>query len=465
VNRVYGSKHASLSKIDSSGTTKKVFLVAIMILGFFAVGVSAGQLPAIQSFDATPDEVILGSCSTLNWSTTNAVSVYIDPGIGTVQPNGSSFVMPDATTKYLMLATNGNNSTSASAEVKVIRVKPVVNYFYAEPSDIGPGNSSNLSWNVTGATLGVTIDPDGSTVPMVGNRTIFPVGRATYTLNATNESGSTISIITMGCSDPSVDSFISTPSAVLYGDSAWLWWSTSNTSRVSIDQDIGSVNRSGLMKVYPEEMTTYTLKASNPCGENAVNSTMVGVYHAIYDFIDSGRYASWTGSNGPINCCGPQDDSDGSVALITGRLTGTTQDGLLLWTHPTWSANGYIEGVYDLGNYRLASDEFYRPNQMDHITGEFGLLDDSCASPLCFWCNDGVATFKIILRSQGVPDFTLVGPTTLNCENAPSQFDAYIPAQFLNKPIKVVLRAEAGSSYELDHACWKDVILWRGPVN
>jgi len=464
VNKLYEEEHR-LRFAGNFSAMQTVLLAAIMITCFFALDMAAGQMPTIESFSASPETVILGSCSTLNWSTTNAESVYIDPGIGSVQPNGTMYVKPNVATRYIMVASNGSDSTSDSVDVNVIKVLPVVNYLKADPKEVGPGNSSNLSWNVTGATLGVTIDPDGSTVPMVGNITVYPVGNTKYTLNATNESGSNVKICSVGCSDPSAYFFMSIPSEVLYGDSSLLMWRTYNASRVSIDQDVGSVNTTGITIVYPKEKTTYTIKASNTCNENEYNTTTVDVYHTIFDFIYSGQYASWTGSNGRINCCGSQDDSDGSVALITGELTGTGQDELLLWAHPTWNGNGYIEGVYDLSNWKLASDEYYKPNQMDHIIGDFGILDDSCASILCPWCDDGKATFKIILRSQGVPDFTLVGPVTLNCRDAPSHFDAYIPAQFLNRPINIVLRAEAGSGTSLDRACWKNVVLWRGPVS
>jgi hypothetical protein len=100
----------------------------------------------------------------------------------------------------------------------------------------------------------------------------------------------------------------------------------------------------------------------------------------------------------------------------------------------------------------------YTADPRDHISGEFGLFTDAKILPL--WCGD--VTFSILFRSKGVPDFTLVGPTRLNCDHTRNTFNAYIPTQFVGKPISVILRADAGDDSTLDHAAWKDVVLSRG---
>jgi len=76
------------------------------------------------SLSASPTSVEAGSCATLTWSTSNATSVSIDPGIGTVEPSGSKQVCPSSTTRYTLTAngTGGSRTDSASVEV---RAKPV----------------------------------------------------------------------------------------------------------------------------------------------------------------------------------------------------------------------------------------------------------------------------------------------------------------------------------------------------
>jgi hypothetical protein len=385
----------------------------------------------------------------------DAKSVYIYEGIGVVQPIGSMKLCPKSTTNYTMIAINGNNSTSASVEVEVIYKRPTIYYFDAEPVEVKMGGMANLSWNISGATIGVIIDPDGSIVPMVGNKSVFPVGRAEYTLNATNESGSSIRTLVMDCINPSV-SLAGNPSRILYGDQAALEWSSTEANRMSFDQGLGDAAANGQRAVSPEKRTTYTLKAFNPCDETATNSTTIDVYHEIYNFVTKGADAGWRNANGMIPYGGALDDERGSVELVNGRLVGDTEEGLRLWTHPNWNANGNIEGVYDLSDFMIPGRR-YTPEQRDHLSGEIGIFTSGKS---WLWC--GEVTFSIILRSKGVTDFTLVGPTLLDCDHTRSAFNAYIPAQFYGKPISIVLRADAGADSTLDHAGWKDVVLLRG---
>jgi len=433
--------------------TKKNWIILLASMVAVAIGMSAAE-PLINSLNATPNPVILGSSSNLAWQTIDAETVYIDQGIGVVPPNGSLNITPASTTKYTMVAINGNNSTSSSVDVEVAYIKPTINYFRGEPDEIGMDGKANLSWNVTGATL-VSINQGVGSVPVKGNRSVSPIGVTKYTLNASNESGSIYKYVTIGCIDPTVN-LTGEPKRILYGDQATLSWEVTEANSISIDQGIGNVPANGKKIVSPTEKTTYTLIASNPCGEEEVNSTTIDVTHVIYNFVYSGKDASWRSGKGNLHYSGSRDDSIGSALLIYGKLVKSNAGDFLLWTHPNWQSNGYIEGAYDLSNLMLSGKE-YVPDVRDHISGKFGLLDDSDIWPYC-----GEVTFKVVLKSEGVPDFVLIGPTTLNCENTPSSFDAFIPTQFIGKPITVVLRAEAGEDSDLDHAAWNNVILMRG---
>lgn len=70
---------------------------------------------------------------------------------------------------------------------------PVVNFFLAEPNIILEGESSTLSWNVTGADS-VTISPDIGSVSLSGTLSVNPSNTTTYTLVATNSTGSVTSM-------------------------------------------------------------------------------------------------------------------------------------------------------------------------------------------------------------------------------------------------------------------------------
>ncbi len=64
---------------------------------------------------------------------------------------------------------------------------PILSGFTASPASIAPGQSSVLSWTVTGAT-GLTLDP-GIGAVTGSSRAVTPAASTTYTLTATNPSG------------------------------------------------------------------------------------------------------------------------------------------------------------------------------------------------------------------------------------------------------------------------------------
>lgn len=450
----------SWSKIAGSihqSTYNRLRLCCIGILLLIAIGLSVAQQPVINSFEAAPNPVILGSGCNLSWTTTDATSVYIDQGIGVVPPNGSRVIKPDTTKSYSIVVISANNSTSKPIEVVVVLERPKINAFTAEPMEIRIGKSTNLSWNVTGATVGVSIDPIGD-IPEIGNISVSPLGKASYILKATNESGTIERKLELGCINPTANLTVS-PSRILYGDQATLEWNVTEANRVSIDNGIGNVALSGSKDVTPEKRTTYTLTASNPCGEEAYNNNTatVDVFHEIYNFASRGEDASWRSADGSLVFgYRTKEQSSGSVGQISDVMVRSAITELLLYTNPNHERNGFIEGVYDLRDLTIYGKK-YTPNDLDHISGKFGLLAESDG-----WIDCGMVTFKVILKSEGVPDFVLVGPTTLNCKDAASSFDAFIPAEFYGKPISVVLRVDAGEYGLADHAAWKDVALLRG---
>ncbi len=71
---------------------------------------------------ASPSSVQQGQCATLTWSSSNASSVSIDPGVGRVDPDGSKQVCPDRTTQYGINAVGDGGSRTASTTVSVSRV-------------------------------------------------------------------------------------------------------------------------------------------------------------------------------------------------------------------------------------------------------------------------------------------------------------------------------------------------------
>ena len=75
--------------------------------------------------------------------------------------------------------------TAMVALIGFISPPPVISYFDSSPDAISPGNSSNLSWNVSDATS-VTIDPEIGSVALTGTRVVSPAETTTYSLKVKN---------------------------------------------------------------------------------------------------------------------------------------------------------------------------------------------------------------------------------------------------------------------------------------
>jgi len=156
------------------------------------VTASAPSVPTIVSFTANPTTVTAGQPTTLSWSVTGATSVTMDNGIGALPASGSGPISPAQTTTYTLTAANTAGSATARVTVTVTAPAPgvpTIASFTANPSTVTAGQSTTLSWNVTGATS-VTMDNGVGALASSGSRTIAPAQTTTYTLTAANSAGS-----------------------------------------------------------------------------------------------------------------------------------------------------------------------------------------------------------------------------------------------------------------------------------
>jgi hypothetical protein len=75
--------------------------------------------PNIASFSANPSAIASGDSSNLSWGVTNADSIEIDHGVGTVTSPGSKAVRPASTTTYTLTARCGNQSKTKQVTIQV----------------------------------------------------------------------------------------------------------------------------------------------------------------------------------------------------------------------------------------------------------------------------------------------------------------------------------------------------------
>jgi hypothetical protein len=157
------------------------------------VSVTVVDKPVIGSFTASPSVISDAQSSTLSFSVTGATSLTINHGVGDVTGLTSIAVSPSTTTTYLLTATSaaGSGSTSATviaATTVTVVPAPVITNFTASPSTISSGQSSTLSWSVSGATA---LSIDHGIGAVTGNSVnVSPTATTTYTLTASNTVGS-----------------------------------------------------------------------------------------------------------------------------------------------------------------------------------------------------------------------------------------------------------------------------------
>lgn len=237
-----------------------------------SVGTAAVGNPQIVRFEANPVTIAPGQQSTLSWATTGAATVTITGVTGTLGVNGSATVTPTQTTTYTLTATSSDgHAVTAPVTVTVAPgTIPQVVVFTANPSTITSGQSSKVCWQVNGATA-ISISPGiGSNLNANDCATVSPASTTTYTLTATNATGTIQANTTVNVGQVQILSFTATPSfSTVQGSPVVLAWQTTNaTSVVIIGSDLTttSLPTSGTLTINPMQNNTYTLTAYGPGG-------------------------------------------------------------------------------------------------------------------------------------------------------------------------------------------------------
>ncbi|MHB8086466.1 MAG: hypothetical protein ACYDHZ_11645 [Dehalococcoidia bacterium] len=254
-----------------NGTTSTTATTSVFVTG--STPPPSSGLPTITSFTANPPIVTAGGSSSLSWQVSNATSVVISPGIGSVGPSGNVPVVPATSMAYTLTATNSAGIATASTTVLVQMSSaippPIVLSFTSNPAGIIAGNTSTLTWNVYGATS-VSIDQGIGNVGASGSTTIHPGTTTTYTLTASNSAGGVtattdVNVLTL-IQLPVIQYFTANPTSLFKGGSSTLAWQTSGATQVLLN---GSpVGTNGAMVVTPASSQTYTLSAVNGFGHS-----------------------------------------------------------------------------------------------------------------------------------------------------------------------------------------------------
>ena len=255
-------------------TTQSYTLTATNSFGtaMASVTVTAGKAPTITKFAATPSSVTAGQTSTLSWAVTGSPSLVMSPSVGTMAGT-SAKVTPPATQLYTLTATNTFGSVTAVVPVAVVPGSPpTIGSLTATPAMVSPGQSSTISWAVTGAT-GLSIKPGVGTVTGMMSVKVTPTTTTTYTLTAANRFGSLMTTVpvTVG-STPTITGFTATPAKLTAGYSTTLRWAATGAASLILNPRFGPVTGTSVT-LSPAATTTYVLTATNSFGTSSATAT------------------------------------------------------------------------------------------------------------------------------------------------------------------------------------------------
>ncbi len=303
-----------------------------------AVTVAAAPTATLSATDTT---ITRGQSTTLQWTSTNAVSAEIDQRVGAVSPAaaGAHSVSPSAagTIAYTLTVTD-NNGVPAAATATLTVQDPSTLAFSADDASITAGQSTTLRWTASNANSAEIDNGIGAVSPAAaGAVTVSPAADTTYTLTVTDNNGSQAAAsVTITVADrPAVSSFTVTPSTITLGQSATLAWAASGDAITArIDQRVGAVSpaTAGAHSVSPSAAGTiaYTLTVTDSNGVPAAATATLTVtpaptatLSADPTTITGGQSSTltWSSTNG----AGAEiDPGIGMVALSGSRQVSPT---------------------------------------------------------------------------------------------------------------------------------------------
>jgi|GEM_PF-5368497 len=400
-----------------------MFLVLAITALLSACGGSGSKAASavISSFTAASTSIAYGGSTTLAWSVSGATSVAIDNGVGTLSGStGSVTVKPTATTTYTLTATNSAGAV-ITATVKVA-VGPQITSFSPSTSEITIGDSTTLTWVVSGAT---SYSIDNNVGSVTGNSVmITPAATTTYTLTATNSDGASTTATATVTVDPQpvapTINFYASPTSIASGGSSILNWTVSGANTISIDQGINTVSATGIQAVTPSATTTYTLTA---VAKNNVGKTATSTATATVDVLSinsfsgaastinaggTGTTLSWTTSSNNVSSLTLNATITGANSKVTTSSTTVTGTDSLV-VNPTAAAYP-ATAQYTLVATDSSNNSVSAGPVTVTVAGALGGIYSFLATPAASTSVGGTVTLTAVLNSSnllgGSPNYT-----------------------------------------------------------
>jgi hypothetical protein len=204
--------------------------------------------------------------------------------VATIQPDGAaSFVVKPGRHRVAVelngyqplntrVTARAGESLRLTAELQPLaNLAPAVETFEAAPGAVQQGQATELRWRTRNANS-VIIEPGIGLVPPSGSQQVNPTANTTYTLTARGAGRPVQRSVTIAVAPasrqpaPAIIAFDSGSDKIQAGQSAKLIWRTQNTTSVSIEPEVGTVDVNGSREVRPSNTTNYVLTAKGPGG-------------------------------------------------------------------------------------------------------------------------------------------------------------------------------------------------------
>ncbi len=205
-------------------------------------------------------------------------------------------------------------SENAGLRVSVRQLNPPAAFLQSSPESIQLGETSELTWKSENADS-CSLSPDIGAVDCNGSILVSPAGTTEYSFTAINSitGESAIAKETVGVTlvVPSA-SLEATPDSIQLGKKTMLSWTSADADECTLTPDIGVVDCTGSMEVFPAGSTHYIFTARNSQSglmDSDVASVDVNVtvpnaqLSAEPDEIELGRFSMLTWSSTGADDC------------------------------------------------------------------------------------------------------------------------------------------------------------------
>jgi OOP family OmpA-OmpF porin len=170
----------------------------------FLFGGKTASAPS-SSLSVLPGAISSGESATLSWSSKDATSCDIQPGIGAVNTQGSMTISPAADTSYYLSCTGPGGTSNSSANITVaaaaMTVSAPTSSLSVTPVSITRGETATLNWSSQNAT-NCDLQPGIGRVETQGSKEITPVADTSYTLTCSGPGGTATSTANVSIATP-----------------------------------------------------------------------------------------------------------------------------------------------------------------------------------------------------------------------------------------------------------------------